>query len=128
MQRKHQPMRGDCDRNTAFRRTAGVIAPDDPAVSPGPTTESTIMNDETARSILNELSALRAAVERISGPKPAKNDLEAADCFVWDPATAHLQPVETPNRIDISLIRGVDHVRDILVDKSIQEKNVFSQS
>jgi Predicted ATPase (AAA+ superfamily) len=76
------------------------------------------MNDDTARSILEEIALLRAAIERLSGPKTAENDLEAADCFVWEPTTSYLQPVETPNRIDISLIRGVDHVRDILVDNT----------
>lgn len=76
------------------------------------------MNEDTARKILDELARLADALERVSGPKAAINDLSTADCFVWDPARAWLQPVETPNRIDISLIHGVDHVRDILIDNT----------
>lgn len=76
------------------------------------------MNDETARLILAKLDRLGAAVERLAGPKRAENDLAAADCFVWEPRTAWLQPVPRPNRIELELIRGVDHVRDILRDNT----------
>nr|WP_306766298.1 ATP-binding protein [Shinella pollutisoli] len=70
--------------------------------------------------LLAEIARLNAAVERIAGPAPAVNDWDAADCFVWAPARQHLQPVRRPNRIDIGLIRGVDHVRDILVDNTVR--------
>ena len=76
------------------------------------------MNDDTMNNLLDELRQLRAAVERLGGPRSADNDLDAADCFVWEPATAHLQPVARPNRIDIGLIKGVDRVRDILVENT----------
>lgn len=76
------------------------------------------MNEETTRHILDKLERLTLAVERLGGPAPAKNDLAAADCFVWEPVTAWLQPVPKPNRINLELIRGVDHVRDILVENT----------
>lgn len=76
------------------------------------------MNDDTTRLILSELSRLAAAMERLAGPTPVANDTGAADCFIWEAASGHLQPVPKPNRIDISLIRGVDHVRDILIDNT----------
>ncbi|MBN9056740.1 MAG: ATP-binding protein, partial [Rhizobiales bacterium] len=44
----------------------------------------------------------------------------AADVFVWAPARLQVQPVKRPNRIDIELIRGVEHVRDILVDNTVR--------
>nr|WP_276562400.1 ATP-binding protein [Hoeflea prorocentri] len=68
--------------------------------------------------MLEEIQRLTTAVEALSGPHPVKTDLTAADCFIWDPATSHLQPVTSPNRIDIGLIRGVDRVRDILHDNT----------
>ena len=74
------------------------------------------MNDDTARHIISKIEELTRAVEYLGGPKKAENDLAAADCFVWEPKTAWLQPVPRPNRIDIGLIKGVDHVRDILQD------------
>ncbi|MDO1585110.1 ATP-binding protein [Rhizobium oryzicola] len=72
------------------------------------------MAEELTTQLLLELRRLADAVERLAGPPPARNDWEAADCFVWVPANAKLQPVPRPNRVALTLIRGVDHVRDIL--------------
>lgn len=68
--------------------------------------------------LLREIRRLADAVERLAGPAPAVNDWEAADCFVWMPQRLHLQPVARPNRVALSLIRGVDRVRDILHDNT----------
>ncbi|OLP55253.1 AAA family ATPase [Rhizobium rhizosphaerae] len=65
-------------------------------------------------TLIAEVRKLSAALERIAGPAPAENDWAAADCFVWSPQRRHLQPVPRPNRIGLALIKGVDHVRDIL--------------
>jgi predicted AAA+ superfamily ATPase len=72
------------------------------------------MSDDFNRQVLAEIRRLADAVERLAGPAPAINDWNAADCFVWVPAHQKLQPVPKPNRIALTLIRGVDHVRDIL--------------
>lgn len=76
------------------------------------------MQDALLRSLIDEVRQLTSAVEALSGPAPAENDLNAADCFIWEPSAQYLQPVERPNRIDIGLIRGVDRVRDILHDNT----------
>lgn len=68
------------------------------------------MDDLTASALLAEVKRLTEAVERLAGPAPAVNDWEAADCFVWAPARLHLQPIKRPNRVELDLIRGVDHV------------------
>jgi uncharacterized protein len=72
------------------------------------------MKDKTKHALLSELRRLADAVERLAGPAPADNDLDAAHCFVWQPTRQKLQPVQRPNRIALKLIKGVDHVRDIL--------------
>ncbi|WP_415214609.1 ATP-binding protein [Shinella sp.] len=66
------------------------------------------------------MGRINAALERLAGPAPVVNDWNAADVFVWAPTRLHAQPVKRPNRIDIDLIRGVDHVRDILVDNTVR--------
>lgn len=76
------------------------------------------MQDTKIDLLIAELRRLSAAVERIGGAAPAVNDWDAADCFVWSPQRLHLQPVMRPNRVDLALIRGVDHVRDILADNT----------
>ncbi|MET0358535.1 MAG: ATP-binding protein [Pararhizobium sp.] len=78
------------------------------------------MSEATLERLMDEVRRLSAAVERIAGPAPAINDLDAAECFVWAPARAHLQPVARPNRIALSLIQSVDHVRDILLDNTLR--------
>lgn len=78
------------------------------------------MDDLTASALLAEVKRLTEAVERLAGPAPAVNDWEAADCFVWAPARLHLQPVKRPNRVELDLIRGVDHVRDILHENTLR--------
>ena len=78
------------------------------------------MDDQTVSALLAEVKRLAEAVERLAGPAPAVNDWEAADCFVWSPARLHLQPVNRPNRVELGLIRGVDHVRDILHENTLR--------
>jgi uncharacterized protein len=78
------------------------------------------MSDDINAQILAEVRRLADAVERLAGPAPAVNDWDAADCFVWAPANQRLQPVPKPNRIALTLIRGVDHVRDILHENTLR--------
>lgn len=78
------------------------------------------MTEETLNAMLAELRRLGDSVERIAGPKPAATDWNAADCFVWNPARKELVAVARPNRVDVSLIRGVDHVKAILHENTLR--------
>ncbi|MCO4316401.1 ATP-binding protein [Phyllobacterium sp. 21LDTY02-6] len=72
-----------------------------------------------SEQVLSEkLDRLIAILERWAPPAPRPIDLDAADCFVWNPARLAFDPVAKVNRVDISLIRGVDTVRDILFDNT----------
>ncbi len=85
-----------------------------------------MIREETASLLLSELRRLTIAVERLAGPAPAVNDWNAADCFVWAPANSFIQPVPRPNRIALKLIRGVDHVRDILHENTLRFAEGFA--
>ncbi|WP_430243698.1 ATP-binding protein [Neorhizobium sp. DAR64861/K0K2] len=78
------------------------------------------MTDELNALILSEVRRLADAVERLAAPPPAVNDWTVADCFVWVPTNQRLQPVPRPNRVALTLIRGVDHVRDILQENTLR--------
>ncbi|WP_349434199.1 ATP-binding protein [Pararhizobium sp. A13] len=78
------------------------------------------MQDTKIDLLITEMQKLSAALERVAGPAPAANDWGVAECFVWTPQRLHLQPVVRPNRVDLALIRGVDHVRDILFDNTLR--------
>ncbi|NTJ06887.1 ATP-binding protein [Rhizobium lusitanum] len=84
------------------------------------------MSEDQNALILAEVRRLADALERLAGPAPAINDWNAADCFVWAPARLHLQPVARPNRVALSLIRGVDHVRDILHENTLRFADGFA--
>lgn len=71
------------------------------------------------RSLEKKLNRLIEAVEALSDQKtPPEADLDAADAFVWQAETRALLPVKKVNRVALSLLKGVDHVRDILVDNT----------
>ncbi len=74
--------------------------------------------DEISDGIAERLDRIVAALERLAPPAPAANDIGAADCFIWSPERRFLEPVTKVNRVDLSLIRGIDRVRDILVDNT----------
>ncbi|WP_037152146.1 ATP-binding protein [Rhizobium freirei] len=84
------------------------------------------MTEDQNALILAEVRRLADALERLAGPAPAVNDWNAADCFVWTPARLHLQPVPRPNRVALTLIRGVDHVRDILHENTLRFADGFA--
>ena len=76
------------------------------------------MSDKTIEALTRKLDLLIEAVGRLAPAPTPQSDLDAADCFVWDAERGFLEPVQRVNRVDIGLIRGVDRVRDILVDNT----------
>jgi predicted AAA+ superfamily ATPase len=76
------------------------------------------MDDRELQRLGLQIERLIQAVERLSPALPTAPDYNSADCFVWHPESGKLSPVPTVNRVDIGLIKGVDRVRDILVDNT----------
>ncbi|MBZ0230540.1 MAG: ATP-binding protein, partial [Bauldia sp.] len=76
------------------------------------------MSEIDLRSIADRLDQLVRLIERAVPVAPSAPDLAAADAFVWHPAGKRLQPVEKVNRVDISLLKGVDRLRDILLENT----------
>lgn len=64
------------------------------------------------------LERIATALEKYIVAEPPRPCFEAADAFVFMPATATLQPVPRVNRVEIALLRGIDRVRDILSDNT----------
>ena len=64
------------------------------------------------------LRRIADALERAAPPAPAKPDFEAAEAFVWRADRGALAPVKRVNRVDLSLLRGIDRVRDLLVENT----------
>jgi hypothetical protein len=64
------------------------------------------------------LDRIADALERLAPPVAPPNELEASDAFVWHADRAWLEPVHQVNRVEIGLLRGIDRVRDILLDNT----------
>ena len=73
-----------------------------------------LMGDEGAAL----LRRIAEALERVSPPPPSPPDLAAADAFVWQPASRRLAAVQRVNRVEMALLRGIDRMRDTLVENT----------
>src|SRR5947207_13562028 len=71
-----------------------------------------------AEDLSHTLLRIAEALERLSPRVPAAPDLAAADAFVWHPDGRRLMPVPKVNRVEMGLLRGVDRVRDVLMDNT----------
>src|ERR1044072_3816476 len=69
-------------------------------------------------NLLPTLERMSEALERLSPPPPDAPRFDAADAFVWHPEGRRLAPAERVNRVDLSLLRGIDRVRDLLLENT----------
>lgn len=76
------------------------------------------MTDLATDQTLATLLRIADALERIAPPARKAADLTLADAFVWHPAGSELAPVARVNRVALSLLRGVDRVRDTLAENT----------
>ena len=63
------------------------------------------------------LTRIADALERLAPHRAIEADLTAADAFVWQP-DGRLAPVPHVNRVEMSLLKGIDRVRDVLVENT----------
>jgi len=63
------------------------------------------------------LERIATALERLSPQRNEPVDFDAADAFVWHP-DGRLAPVARVNRVSMSLLKGIDRVRDVLVENT----------
>ena len=64
------------------------------------------------------LERVAEALERLSPAGPGDAALDAADGFVWHADSARLEAVPRINRLELPLLKGIDRVRDILLDNT----------
>lgn len=64
------------------------------------------------------LARIADALDRLAPPSGPVPDFSAADAYVWQPAPDRLVPVPKVSRVDLALLQGIGHVRDILLDNT----------
>src|ERR1700742_4970384 len=70
--------------------------------------------------LIDLMTRIADALERLAPPPAAPVDLDEADAFVWHPSPARLAPVHTISRVDIELLKGIDRQRSILVENTLR--------
>ncbi|OPF89943.1 hypothetical protein I8G32_02919 [Rhodopseudomonas palustris] len=82
-----------------------------PATPPGASLEGALLE-----RIAHALEGISAHLAGTSGA-PADAALNSADAFIWQPE-GRLAPVPKVSRVDLSLLQGVDRMRDTLIENT----------
>lgn len=65
-----------------------------------------------------QLTRIADALERISPPPPSSPDFKNDAAFVWNAQPPSLISIAKVNRVDLSLLQGVDNSRDTLLENT----------
>lgn len=64
------------------------------------------------------LARIARALERLAPAPPSPPELQGFDGWLWRAESKTLEPVAAINRVPLQLLRGIDRVRDILLDNT----------
>ena len=70
--------------------------------------------------LIEQLSRITDALERLAPAPQEVMDLGSADAFVWQPTPPRLVPVAKVSRVDIALLQGVERQKQILLDNTLR--------
>jgi predicted AAA+ superfamily ATPase len=77
----------------------------------------TAAEHDTRERIAQALEAIAAHLSAASATPTAVDSFGSADAFVWHP-DGRLAPVPRVSRVDLGLLRGIDRMRDILMENT----------
>ena len=74
----------------------------------------------SAQALTSEatIERIARALERLAPSTPETSRLAAADAFSWHPDERRLMPVANVNRVEMSLLKGIDRMRDVLLENT----------
>jgi predicted AAA+ superfamily ATPase len=64
------------------------------------------------------MERIASSLERLAPQRAALPDFAAAAAFIWYPDGHRLAPIKRVNRVEMSLLKGIDRVRDVLVENT----------
>ncbi|MGB3448701.1 MAG: ATP-binding protein [Xanthobacteraceae bacterium] len=73
--------------------------------------------DDTAARIAHALETIAAHLASGSPATTSPQDIAKAEAFIWNPS-GRLIPVPKVNRVELGLLKGVDRMRDILIENT----------
>jgi len=84
------------------------------------------MVDDTSNFILERIAN---ALERLAPPDKKINNLDQSEGFIFDSKSGLIRPVENINRISISLLKGIDNQKEILLNNTLNfSKNLSANN
>jgi predicted AAA+ superfamily ATPase len=75
-------------------------------------------SDTILGMLADALSRMAAAVDRWAPPAIEAPDFASAEAFIWNAAQKKLDPVAKVNRVEMMLLKGIDRMRDTLVENT----------
>src|SRR6202171_5072364 len=72
---------------------------------------------DTTERIARALEAIASHLSAAAPAPPAVDSFGSADAFVWHP-DGRLAPVPRVSRVDLGLLKGIDRMRDILIENT----------
>lgn len=84
------------------------------------------MSNDAIDQLNHSLNHLIGLLEGHFAPKTDEINFDMADAFVWQAERGHLQAVEKVNRVEMGLLKGIDRVRDILLENTQRFANGFA--
>ncbi|WP_169568853.1 ATP-binding protein [Sneathiella limimaris] len=70
------------------------------------------------KEILKQLTRIADSLERIAPTERDAPDLSKGNAFIWDAEKNSLRPIAAVNHVDMGMLKGIDQVRDILIDNT----------
>ena len=107
MSKMTRKTRGATAPKTVAKKSAKPAAKHPPAAPP---------NDDAAR-IATALEAIAAHLAASAPARPEPFSFAEADAFVWHP-NGRLSPVPRVSRVELTLLKGIDRMRDILIENT----------
>jgi predicted AAA+ superfamily ATPase len=94
------------------------LAPDRPRRPDSPSPGEDLPDRIALPDRADTLERIANALERLAPAPPPTLDLAVADAFIWQPDAHRLAAVQRVNRVDMALLKGIDRMRDILVENT----------
>ena len=74
--------------------------------------------DSVLGLLANAFDRIAATLDRMAPPATEKPDFAVADAFVWHAEGKRLEPVTHVNRVEMRLLKGIDRMRDTLLENT----------
>jgi predicted AAA+ superfamily ATPase len=70
--------------------------------------------------LLEAVTRIANALDRLAPVPPARVDLAVADAFVWQAESSRLDPVPEVSRVPIDLLQGIERQKALLLDNTLR--------